>query len=80
MQEPRRVYRADRPDASAERLDPDDSLRSIRFYYQVRSNISHRGKSIWEERSLVAESLSQLSAIFREVLDETLGPPGSAAG
>jgi hypothetical protein len=74
VQETRRVYRADRPGRTAERLDPDDPARSIKFYCQVRSNISHRGKSVHDERALVAQSLNELSAIFRDVLDATLGP------
>jgi hypothetical protein len=75
VRESQRVYRADRPGNTAERLDPDDPARSIKFYYQVRSNISHRGKSIYDERALVAQSLQELSRIFRDVLDATLGPP-----
>lgn len=68
-----RVYRADRPSAAAERLDPDDPVRSIDFYYQARSNIVHRGKSAYNERTLVELSLKELTAIFEAVLDETLG-------
>jgi hypothetical protein len=73
VRERRTVYRADKPTASPEKLDMNDPLASVGFYYQVRSNIAHRGKSIHEERELVRSSLEQLTLIFREVLDETLG-------
>jgi hypothetical protein len=78
VHEMRRVFRADKPASSAERLDPDDPSRSIKFYYQLRSNISHRGKSIYDERALVAESLQQLKAVFTDLLDVTLGPRSDA--
>ena len=68
------MYRADRPTDSAERLDPADPLGSIDYYYQVRSNIVHRGKSVHDDLALVRESLSELEAIFKDVLDATLGP------
>jgi hypothetical protein len=71
--EERTVFRADKPTESPERLDSTDPEGSIGFYYQVRSNIAHRGKSIHVERQLVRDSLEQLTAIFSEVLDETLG-------
>lgn len=66
------VHRADDPGASAVTLDPTEPLRAIDFYYQVRSNITHRGKAAHEELSLVAGCLSELTAVFRVVLDETL--------
>jgi hypothetical protein len=74
IRQPRTVYRADKPTASPEKLDMENPLASLRFYYQVRSNIAHRGKSIHDERELVRTTLEQLTVIFREVLDETLGP------
>jgi gamma-glutamylcyclotransferase (GGCT)/AIG2-like uncharacterized protein YtfP len=69
------VYRADNPGASPIRLDPGDATRAIDFYYQVRSNITHRGKAAHDELSLVFGCLSELNAIFRDVLTDTLGKP-----
>jgi gamma-glutamylcyclotransferase (GGCT)/AIG2-like uncharacterized protein YtfP len=66
------VYRADNPGASPLRLDPDEPSRAIDFYYQVRSNITHRGKAAHDELSLVLGCLTELNAIFRDVLAETL--------
>jgi len=41
----------------------------------VRSNITHRGKAAHDELSLVFGCLSELNAIFRDVLTDTLGEP-----
>jgi hypothetical protein len=38
-----RVQRADRPEDHYE-LNPDDARKSLNYYYQIRSNITHRGK------------------------------------
>jgi hypothetical protein len=53
----------------------DVLARAIDFYYQVRSNITHRGKAAHDELSLVFGCLSELNAIFRDVLTDTLGEP-----
>jgi hypothetical protein len=74
------VYRADKPGAAAERLDPGDPPRAIRFYYQVRSNITHRGKAAYVELELVRESLSELHQIFHEVLHAAWGESSSGGG
>jgi hypothetical protein len=56
------------------RLDPSRPGKAIDFYYQVRSNITHRGKSAYQDIRLVEDSLRELRAIFEHVLNETLGP------
>jgi gamma-glutamylcyclotransferase (GGCT)/AIG2-like uncharacterized protein YtfP len=66
------VYRADNPGSSPLRLDPEEPSRAIDFYYQVRSNITHRGKAAHDELSLVLGCLTELNAIFRDLLAETL--------
>jgi hypothetical protein len=73
VQEGSRVYRADRPTERAAKLDPEDPSKSVSFYYQVRSNIVHRGKSLHNDVSLVHRCLEQLNAIFQDLLDSTLG-------
>ena len=67
-----RVYRADDP-ARSERLVRAEPVKAIRYYYQVRSNVSHRGKSAHQEVSLVETCLRELWGVFSLVLDETLG-------
>jgi hypothetical protein len=64
----REVFRADRP-TDKEVLDPQlPPGRAIDYYYQVRSNITHRGKSAVRDYEMLQESLAELLEIFREVL------------
>lgn len=51
------------------RLDPQSPADAALYYYQVRSNLSHRGKGAWNDGELVRESLRELLDIFKEVLD-----------
>lgn len=63
----REVYRADRP-ADKETLDPDSPRKSVEYYYQVRSNITHRGKGVVRDHQMLLQSLEELLAIFGDVL------------
>ncbi len=45
--------------------------RAAEFYYQVRNNLSHRGKGAWQDGEMVRQSLHELLAIFRSMLNET---------
>jgi hypothetical protein len=63
----REVYRADRPDKK-EVLDPQSPDKAVRYYYQVRSNITHRGKGVVQDYKLLKDSLAELLSIFRQVL------------
>lgn len=51
-------------------LDPGDPDRSIKYYYQVRSNAVHRGKAVTRDFDTVRSSLGELLLIFRDLLDE----------
>lgn len=51
-------------------LDPDNPEKSIRYYYQVRSNAVHRGKGVIKDFDTVKLSLEELLAIFRDILNE----------
>jgi hypothetical protein len=64
----RSVYRADRP-SDRVRLDPSKPKESIGYYYQVRSNITHRGKAAVNDFLTLKSSLEELHKIFRNVLD-----------
>ena len=68
VQNVREVYRADRP-AEKEVLDPQVPERAVRYYYQVRSNITHRGKAVVRDYERVHDSLAELLPIFRDVLE-----------
>lgn len=45
------------------KLDKANPKKCFDYYYQVRSNLSHRGKAVHSEVEKVTESLSELSAI-----------------
>lgn len=66
---PRKVFKADDPKNSAE-LDLDSPSKAIEYYYQVRSNITHRGKGASWDLEVVEGSLRELLPIFRDVLKE----------
>lgn len=51
-------------------LNPNDPGQSIRYYYQVRSNVVHRGKAVTRDFDIVKLSLKELLAIFRDLLNE----------
>lgn len=67
VEEPRHVFRADCPN-QREVLDPTSPETSVAYYYQVRSNITHRGKGVVRDYEHVSMSLSELLPTFREVL------------
>jgi hypothetical protein len=50
------------------RLDPESPADAALYYYQVHSNLSHRGKGAWNDGGLVRESLRELLDVFKEVL------------
>jgi hypothetical protein len=51
-------------------LDPNNPQKSIRYYYQVRSNIIHRGKAVTKDFDRVKTSLEELLQIFKDLLKE----------
>ncbi len=67
VKERREVYRADQPDNKVV-LDPQDPRKSLEYFYQLRSNLSHRGKGVVRDYDRIQEALAQLLPIFREVL------------
>jgi hypothetical protein len=65
---PRTVFRADDP-VKMEKLDPTDPVRSLDYYYQVRCNITHRGKAFLGDHEMLFRSLSELLPIFQSTKD-----------
>jgi hypothetical protein len=63
----RTIYRTDRP-VDREILDPGSPGKSLNYYYQVRSNITHRGKGVVQDHKVLVRCLEELLVIFREVL------------
>ena len=50
------------------KLDSSNAKKSFQYYYQVRSNLSHRGKGVFRDFRKVHESLRELLAITRDFL------------
>jgi hypothetical protein len=65
---PRHVYSASGPEEKVG-LDPNKPLAALKYYYQVRSNITHRGKAATMDHNVVCASLDELVRIFHDVLD-----------
>ncbi len=63
-----RVYDSRNPGSRAD-LDPDRPVASAKYYYYVRSNLSHRGKGAWNDGEIVRRSLLELQEIVRHVLE-----------
>jgi hypothetical protein len=68
------VHRTDRVTDSRDptqsyTLDGQDAEVSFRYYYQVRSNLSHRGKALETEAAKVHDSLAELLQITERFLD-----------
>lgn len=49
-------------------LDAGYPRKAAEHFYQVRNNLSHRGKGAWTDGEIVRRSLIDLVAIFREML------------
>lgn len=67
------VFRGDKPGEKAKfvRDNPDKVLD---FYYQVRSNMTHRGKAEYADFYIIRQALSELFPIFRAMLDDAFKP------
>lgn len=63
-----KVYRA--TDLKEVTLDPNDPEKSIKYYYQVRSNAVHRGKAVIHDFQIIRSSLEELLKIFKDMLKE----------
>ena len=69
VHEKRTVYRT--YNLQKQTLDPDNPISSIEYYYTIRSNIVHKGKSIFYDIDMIKDSLYELLNIFQDVLDYT---------
>ena len=64
--EPRTVYRSDKPENKVT-LDPNIPKKGLAYYYQVRSNITHRGKAAYGDHDTLVKSLEELLEIFNRI-------------
>lgn len=60
-------------DLQRENLDPNEPEKSIKYYYQLRSNSVHRGKAAVQDFDRVRNSLKELLLITKAMLDEVFG-------
>ena len=49
-------------------FDTTSPIKTIRYYYQVRCNITHRGKAIVKDFELIQDCLCDMLKCFRNVL------------
>jgi len=55
-----------------DKLDPENPFKSIDYYYTMRSNVAHRGKSVSDiDEEKLRKSLVELINIFQCVLKDT---------
>jgi hypothetical protein len=52
-------------------LDPNNEIESMDYYYAVRSNSTHRGKSVIKDFDILKNSLEELLNIFELMLKES---------
>ena len=67
------VYKANEPGKKVQ-FAPTDPKKSLDYYYQIRSNMTHRGKAEYSDFYRVHKALSELLPIFRKMLDDALKP------
>lgn len=77
VKEPRNLFRADDP-GSGYVLSGAAPDKSLLYYYQVRNNIVHRGKSSPHDHERLRLSLEELLVIFRAVLNDAFRESASA--
>jgi hypothetical protein len=74
----REVFRSDDP-GEKETLDPSNPSKALAYYYQIRSNITHRGKTAIRDHEMLRESLAELLDIFQRVLEAEFSEPVATA-
>lgn len=68
--EERSVYSSEDPDKKTT-LNANNPKKSLDYYYQVRCNITHRGKAVVRDHETVEASFNELFNITKYVLDKT---------
>ncbi len=63
-----KLYRTDNPGERELKLDPANPKKSREYYYQMRSNITHRGKSQFRDYDRLKYALETLTFIFEDML------------
>ncbi len=63
-----KIFRADNPRKNYQ-LNKHKCEESLNYYYQIRSNIAHRGKGSSNDFTKIKNSLKELLYIFKDVLE-----------
>ncbi len=71
-----RIWPAHNPSGDAVTLNASNARGSLKYYYQVRSNVVHRGKAAIRDKEIIGKSLRELLDIHKRVLENTLPRPG----
>lgn len=66
----RTVFSSEDPDRKTI-LNAENSKKSLEYYYQVRSNITHRGKGVIKDYDTVKSSFNELYDITKYILEKT---------
>jgi hypothetical protein len=66
----RPLFKSDVPDKQID-FSIDDAKKAIQYYYQVRCNVTHRGKGLVQDLDLLKNCYSELYNIINHVLKET---------
>jgi hypothetical protein len=55
------------------RLNAAKPQQSVKYYFQVRNNVTHRGKGAWQDAERVRQSLQEPLTIVRQMIGRTPG-------
>jgi hypothetical protein len=66
----REIFDAKEPTKQV-KLSKEDPPSSIEYYYQLRCNITHRGKAVTSETKRIEDAYNELKYIIGNVLDNT---------
>lgn len=64
------VFSSENP-VKKETLSASDPQQSLDYYYQVRCNITHRGKAVTKDHDMVEKSFNELFNITKNIIDKT---------
>ena len=68
----RTIFRSDNPRTKVI-LDPNEPKSAINYYYQIRSNIVHRGKAIYHDYDKLFLSINELLTITETTISRAFG-------
>lgn len=67
------LYATNDPSKSkAKKLNKSNPKKSLEYYYQVRCNITHRGKAAFDDFDRLKNALNELGSIFKQTFENAL--------